>query len=75
VLPEPLSGLAAPLLTAADHGFGALAWLLGVLAAPEWAAAAIPAPPLIFTLLAIAGVAWLLAPPGWPARGACRPTR
>ena len=59
VLPEPLSGLAAPLLAAADHGFAALAWLLGVLAAPEWATAAIPAPPLIFTLLAIAGVTWL----------------
>ncbi len=28
VLPEPLSGLAAPLLAAADHSFAALAWLL-----------------------------------------------
>jgi competence protein ComEC len=43
--------------------------LLQALSLPAWAAIALPAPPIALGLLATAGVAWLLAPPGWPARG------
>jgi competence protein ComEC len=67
-LPAPLAGLAAPALIAADAVFTAVAAALSALSAPGWAALAVPAPPLMVVGAAIAGVAWLLAPPGWPVR-------
>jgi competence protein ComEC len=48
----------------------ALHAFLTVLAAPSWASLALPAPPVWALALALAGVAWLLAPPGWPLRWA-----
>ena len=68
-LPIPVQALAAPLLALADSVFFILALLLQALSVPTWSAVAVPAPPTVFGVLAIAGVAWLLAPPGWPARG------
>jgi competence protein ComEC len=68
-LPPPLEWLAAPLLAAAGAVFAAVAAILTALSSPGWAAVAVPAPPLIVVVLAVVGVAWLLAPPGWPARG------
>jgi competence protein ComEC len=48
--------------------FAAVAGLLAAMSAPDWAAVAVPAPPLMLAVVAVCGVAWLLAPPGWPAR-------
>ena len=68
-LPDPLSALAAPILGMANSVFAVVAALLSAMSTPEWAAVAVPAPPFPLVALAVAGVAWLLAPPGWPARG------
>lgn len=68
-LPAPLQALAAPVLALANTAFSGLALLLQVLSLPAWATLVVPAPPLVLGLLATAGVAWLLGPPGWPARG------
>jgi competence protein ComEC len=68
-LPIPVQALAAPVLALADSVFSVLALLLQALSVPAWSTIAVPAPPMAFGVLAIAGVAWLLAPPGWPARG------
>lgn len=68
-LPEPVAWLAVPLLTAANAVFAAVAAALSAMASLTWAAVPVPAPPTGVLMLAIAGVVWLLAPPGWPARG------
>jgi competence protein ComEC len=63
-----IEALARPLLTAADTVFAGVAALLQLLAAPSWAALTLPAPPGFAVLMAAFGIAWCLAPPGWPAR-------
>jgi len=67
-LPGPLGAPADVLLALADAVFAALVALLKVIPAPSWAALALPAPPWPVVLLAALGIAWCLAPPGWPAR-------
>ncbi len=69
-LPEPLSSLASPALAVAGALLAALQAYLGVLTAPAWASVPLAAPPWWTLALALAGVAWLLAPPGWPLRWA-----
>jgi competence protein ComEC len=69
-LPEPLSSLAAPCLALAHLLLSALHAFLTVVAAPAWASLSLPAPPWWAVTLALAGVAWLLAAPGWPLRWA-----
>jgi len=69
-LPDPLASLAAPCLVFAHALLAALHVFLGALAAPSWASLPLPAPPWWALALALAGVAWLLAPPGWPLRWA-----
>ena len=63
----PAAALAGAVLDLAGAVFAWLMTLLNVLSS-DWAAVAVPSPPLVFGVLATAGVAWLLAPPGWPAR-------
>ncbi len=63
----PAAVLAGAVLDLAGAVFALLMTLLDVLSS-DWAAVAVPSPPLAFGVLATAGVAWLLAPPGWPAR-------
>lgn len=48
----------------------ALHAFLGFLVAVPWASLSLPAPPWWTVALALAGVVWLLAPPGWPLRWA-----
>ncbi len=68
VLPEPLASLATPCLAFAHATLVTLHAFLGWLSAPTWAAVTLPAPPWWTVLLALTGVAWMLAPPGWPLR-------
>ena len=68
-LPDALWPLASFFLGIASRVFAGLAAVLAAVSAPSWAAVAVPAPPWWVTAFALAGVAWLLAPPGWPARG------
>ena len=63
-----IEAAAHPLLVAADTVFAGVAALLQFLAAPSWAALTLPAPPSFALLMAAFGIAWCLAPPGWPAR-------
>ncbi len=70
-----LAALGGPLATPAGWLLGLSATLFGWLAAwLAWLARlplawfALPAPPGWTILLALAGTAWLLAPPGWPWR-------
>jgi competence protein ComEC len=69
-LPWPLTALAEPLLASANGLFGALAAALQWISAPAWAALALPAPPWPVLVTATLGIAWCLAPPGWPLRWA-----
>jgi competence protein ComEC len=59
---------ARPLLALSETLFGWLAGWLEWLATAPLAWFALPAPPAWTILAAAAGVAWLLAPPGWPLR-------
>ena len=68
VLPAPVSLLAEPVLGAADAIFAIVAALLQWAASFSWANVPVATPPLLLVILAAAGVIWLLAPPGWPAR-------
>ncbi len=68
LLPEPLASFAVPLFALAHWLFEALASALQTLVALPWASVPIAAPPSWAVLLAVGGVAWLLAPPGWPMR-------
>jgi competence protein ComEC len=68
LLPEPLATLAVPALAIAHWLFALLAQGLAWVGGFAWASVALPAPPWWTVPLALAGVAWLLAPPGWPAR-------
>jgi len=68
LLPEPLASFAVPALAFAHWLLLRLHDFLYLLALPAWASLALPAPPWWTVLLALAGVAWLLAPPGWPSR-------
>jgi competence protein ComEC len=69
-MPAPFNAPAAALLALAHALFAWLADGLAIVAAWPVAALAAATPPAAVIALAIAGVAWLLAPPGWPARGA-----
>lgn len=60
----------AGLLHGAEAVFGWLAQVLQWLTLPAWSWIALPAPPPWTIGLAVLGCAWLLAPAGWPARGA-----
>jgi competence protein ComEC len=68
VLPAPLDTLAVPLLAIAHALFAALAQGLQAVVAWPWAAVTMAAPPAWTLPLALLGVAWMLAPPGWPLR-------
>jgi competence protein ComEC len=67
-LPDALWPLASFFLGIASAVFAGLAAVLAGLSAPSWAALAVPAPPWWVTAFTLAGIAWLLAPPGWPVR-------
>jgi competence protein ComEC len=70
LLPAPLA-LPAELLLAVAHAvFSVLAAVLAWWAAFDWSMLPVATPPWIVTALAVCGVAWLLAPPGWPVRWA-----
>ena len=68
MLPAPLSLLAEPMLSAANALFAIVAAVLQWAASFAWATVPVATPPLGLVALAAAGVIWLLAPPGWPAR-------
>lgn len=61
---------AGGLLAASEGIFAALAASLNRMAALPHAWIALPAPPLWPEVLALAGIAWTWAPPGWPLRWA-----
>ncbi len=67
-LPSPVDAIAPGPLALANGVFTMLATLLATLASTPWSALAVAAPPWPLALLALAGVAWMLAPPGWPLR-------
>lgn len=68
-LPPPLDQVATPVLQMAHASFASVAVVLEGLAAVPGASLAVSAPPWGLAALALAGVAWMLAPPGWPLRG------
>ncbi len=70
MLPAPLSWAAAPVLDLAHQVFAWLAMALHALV--QWPAASLPwsAPPAWVLVSALLGVAWILAPRGWPVRWA-----
>ena len=68
VLPAPLSILAEPVLGIADAIFAMVATLLQWASSFAWANVPVATPPLALVVLAVIGVIWLLAPPGWPVR-------
>jgi competence protein ComEC len=69
-LPAPLP-VGAEMLFGAAHGvFAGLAAVLQWIAALPAAALPLATPPPLTMGLAALGIAWLLAPPGWPARAA-----
>lgn len=69
-LPEPLASIAVPAFAIAHALLEALIDVLRWTLQWPWAAVALPAPPPWATVLAVAGAAWLLAPPAWPNRWA-----
>lgn len=69
-LPAPIAAVAEPFFLAANGLFGVLAGLLAWLSSFSWATHPVASPPIALVALALIGVAWLLAPPGWPSRAA-----
>lgn len=67
-LPAPLSSFAVPCLALADSLVGWLVNGLSLLTVYPWANLSLPSPPPWLLPLIVAGVLWLLAPPGWPQR-------
>ena len=67
-LPDVFWPTASFFLGFASSVFAGLAAVLAGMSAPSWAAVAVPAPPWWVTAFALVGIAWLLAPPGWPVR-------
>lgn len=67
-MPEPLASIAVPLLAFAHALFSLLADTLQALVRLPAASVPWPAPPAWALLCGLAGVAWLLAPRGWPHR-------
>ncbi len=68
LLPAPLDWPAELLMSATHAVFSWLADALTWAAAAPASALAIASPPALVTALGVFGIAWLLAPPGWPAR-------
>jgi competence protein ComEC len=68
LLHVPIDSLAVPCLAFAHTLLEALHAFLVLITQPAWASVAVPAPPWWSAALAFIGVAWLLAPPGWPLR-------
>jgi competence protein ComEC len=67
-LPAPFDWPADALLGLAHALFAWLAQVLASAAASPAASFALATPPAAVIALALVGVAWLLAPPGWPSR-------
>jgi competence protein ComEC len=67
-LPGVFAAAAGALLAAAHAVFAVLAEGLASMAALPHATRAVATPPWPMTALAVAGIGWLLAPPGWPRR-------
>ncbi len=67
-LPPAFGVVAGALLGVAHAVFEALAMWLAWTAAWPGSARAVATPPWPAIALAVVGIAWLLAPPGWPAR-------
>lgn len=70
VLPEPFSTVAVPLLAFAHALMLLLAELLQWVVQWRFVSIGLPAPPAWAACVAVLGVAWVLAPPAWPARWA-----
>ena len=70
LLPSPLSVVGDWSLAAAERLFAWLAAGLEPLAASPLASVAVSAPPAWTVPIAVAGLAWWIAPPGWPLRAA-----
>ncbi len=68
MLPAPVSVIAQPILGLANAIFAVLAAGLEWASSFSWAILPVATPPLALLVLAGIGVAWLLAPPGWPLR-------
>jgi competence protein ComEC len=69
-LPAPVDAAGGLLLDGAHRLVELLALVMQWLEQWRWAALAFPAPPPWALAFALLGVAWLLAPPGWPVRWA-----
>ncbi|HEY4037556.1 MAG TPA: DNA internalization-related competence protein ComEC/Rec2, partial [Burkholderiaceae bacterium] len=67
-LGEPMAPVAQALLHASDALFGMLAGLLDRLVQLPYAWIGFAAPPFWSVTVACVGIAWLLAPAGWPLR-------
>lgn len=70
MLPEPFATVAVPLLAFAHTLMLLLGELLQWVVQWRFVSIALPAPPPWAACVAVLGVAWLLAPPAWPARWA-----
>ncbi|MDH5207877.1 MAG: DNA internalization-related competence protein ComEC/Rec2 [Burkholderiaceae bacterium] len=68
LLPAPIGFGAEWLLAGAHAVFSLLAAMLEWVASLPAAALPVATPPAALVVLALGGIAWLLAPPGWPAR-------
>ncbi|GAB4464193.1 MAG: DNA internalization-related competence protein ComEC/Rec2 [Burkholderiaceae bacterium] len=68
MLPEPFASFAIALFALAHWLFALLAGALQTLVSLPWSSVPLAAPPPWALFFAVGGVAWLLAPPGWPLR-------
>jgi competence protein ComEC len=69
-LPPPLDSLATWVLAASHLAFAANAAILQAMVELPYASVAVAAPPAWTLAFALPGLAWLMAPPGWPSRAA-----